>query len=108
MYNACAVIMKSYVGVAMKARLEAESDFESTIKDNCIELLKRIRELTQKTSENHRMKEQFGAHLLDSFVEWTQEFRAITSNATDKRNKASVEKTQQENLKKPAMEIAVF
>jgi hypothetical protein len=44
--------MDKYVGVALKARLEAESDYETAIKGNVIGLLTRIRDLTHETDES--------------------------------------------------------
>jgi hypothetical protein len=37
--------------VAIKARIEAEADFDRTIKDNLVELFKRIRDLSHETDE---------------------------------------------------------
>jgi hypothetical protein len=129
MSKAYGLIMKSYMGIALKARVEAEADFESVIKDNVIELLKRIRELTHETDEsrypymavietiarminlrqqddedlityvrrfkNQRdiVKEQLGNKFLESFVEWTQEYKDLGGDVT-----------RETALKKTAME----
>jgi hypothetical protein len=52
MNKAYGLIMMSYVGTALKAKIEAQQDFETKIKDNVIELLIRIRELTHETDES--------------------------------------------------------
>jgi hypothetical protein len=52
MSKAYGLVIKNYVGAALKQRIEAEQDFDTTIKDNVIELLKRIRELTHETDES--------------------------------------------------------
>lgn len=46
------LVMETYMGVALKDRIEAETDYDTSIKGNLIALLKRVRDLTRQTDQN--------------------------------------------------------